>query len=278
VIFNQFEEFGNAIWHYHVTGSMIEEVFGRVARPGDRLAGYVSATGSGGTIAAGDFLRTIHPGCRVVASEAWQCPTLLENGFGGHRIEGIGDKHVPWIHNVRNTDVVCAIDDQRCIDLMRLFNEDEGRAFLERAGVDRGIVESLGLLGISCICNLVSAIKAAKHFDMNGRDVIFTPLTDSMELYATRMSEQHEAHGPYTRDLASRHFGRHLEGIATDHMRELSYRDRKALHNLKYFTWVEQQGRTVEELHELWDPDFWTQTFAQVGEWDRMIERFNALA
>ena len=65
------------------------------------LAAYISATGSAGTIAAGDYLRTKFPHLKVVASEALQCPTLLQNGFGGHRIEGIGDKHVPWIHNVR---------------------------------------------------------------------------------------------------------------------------------------------------------------------------------
>ena len=277
VIFNQFEEFGNAIWHYHVTGSIVDEVFRRIGGDGAHLAAWVSATGSGGTIAAGDFLKTVHPGCRVVASEAWQCPTLLENGFGGHRIEGIGDKHVPWIHNVRNTDVVCAIDDQRCMDLMRLFNEKEGHAFLKSEGVPADVVDRLPLLGISCICNLVSAIKTAKYYEMGESDILLTPLTDSMELYGTRMEEQHQEHGPYTRESAARHFGRHIEAITTDHMRELSFRDRKALHNLKYFTWVEQQQREIDDLHRLWNPDFWTETFAQVEEWDRMIEQFNAM-
>jgi cysteine synthase len=275
VIFNQFEEFGNAIWHYHTTGSIVDEVFRRIAGPGDRLAAYISATGSAGTIAAGDFLRTRHPAVRVVAMEALQCPTLLLCGFGGHRIEGIGDKHVPWIHNVRNTDVVCAVDDEQCLALMRLFNEPEGHAFLEQQAVPAALVQKLPLLGISGICNLVGAIKTARMFDMNRRDILFTPLTDSMDLYASRLDEQRQQHGAYDRVTAARHFARCLEGIAGDNMRELTYADRKRLHNFKYFTWVEQQQRDVKDLHRLWDPDFWVETFAQVAEWDRLIAQFN---
>ena len=130
VIFNQFEEFGNAAWHYHVTGKTIEEIFQPNLAAILALAGYVSATGSAGTIAAGDFLRTVHPQIRVVATEALQCPTLYQLGFGGHRIEGIGDKHVPWIHNVRNTDMVAAIDDEQCLSLFRLFNDPAGQTLL----------------------------------------------------------------------------------------------------------------------------------------------------
>ena len=61
-------------------------------------------------------------------------------------------------------------------------------------------------------------------------------------------------------------------------MEELTYYGRKRIHNLKYFTWVEQQGRTVEELRQLWDRDFWTETFAAADAWDQRIEEFNALA
>lgn len=275
VIFNQFEEFGNAIWHYHCTGGVIDEIFARIAGPRDRLSGYVSATGSAGTIAAGDFLRTRHPAIRVVAAEALQCPTLLACGFGDHRIEGIGDKHIPWIHNVRNTDVVAAIDDEQCLALMRLFNEDVGRRLLESEGAPRAMVQQLPLVGISGICNLVAAIKSAKMFEMNCRDTIFFPLTDSMGLYGSRIEEQRAAGGAYTEGLAQRHFARYLQGAQTDHLRELTYADRKALHNFKYFTWVEQQQRSSDDLRRLWDPDFWIETFAQAAEWDAAIEDFN---
>ena len=276
VIFNQFEEFGNAVWHYHVTGGAVDEIFRRIAGPRDRAAAWISATGSAGTIAAGDFLKARHPQARIVAVEALQCPTLLRCGFGDHRIEGIGDKHVPWIHNVRNTDAVCAIDDEQCVSLMRLFNEEAGAAFLERAGVPAATVRRLPLLGISSICNLTAAVKTARYYELNSRDVVFLPLTDSMDLYGSRIEELRASRGPYDDSRAARDFARYLEGTSVDHLRELSYPDRKALHNLKYFTWVEQQQRSVADLRRLWDPDFWAETFDQVHEWNRLIEQFNA--
>jgi cysteine synthase A len=279
VIFNQFEEFGNAIWHYNMTGGIIEEIFQREFAPqGARLSCYVSATGSAGTIAAGDYLRPRHPGVRVVATEALQCPTLYQFGFGAHRIEGIGDKHVPWIHNVKNTDMVAAIDDEQTMQLMRLFNEPAGHDVLRAAGVPASVVERLDLAGISCICNLVAALKAAKYYDMGPKDVIFFPMTDSMELYGSRLQEMAKEHGRYTRATAQAHYARYLLGTQTDHLRELTYFDRKALHQFKYFTWVEQQGKTSEELNQLWSDDFWQEVFApeQVAEWDRLIEQFNA--
>ncbi|HMP74238.1 MAG TPA: pyridoxal-phosphate dependent enzyme [Kiritimatiellia bacterium] len=279
VIFNQFEEFGNAIWHYHVTGSVIEEIYEKHIRTDrSRLAGYISATGSAGTIAAGDFLRTRHPHLRVVATEALQCPTLYQFGFGAHRIEGIGDKHIPWIHNVRNTDVVAAIDDEAVMQVMRLFNEPEGRAYLEENGVPGDTVARLGLAGISCICNLIAAIKTAKLFDLTSDDVLFLPLTDSMDLYASRMEEMNEAEGRFTREKAVAVKARYLDGAQTDHLRELTYSDRKALHQFKYFTWVEQQGKDVEELRALWSEDFWQEVFDDgvVAEWDKRIDAFNA--
>ena len=273
VIFNQFEEFGNSVWHYHVTGAMIQQVFHSLGE-GNRLSAFVSATGSAGTIAAGDYLRHVSPHVRVVAAEAQQCPTLYQFGFGGHRIEGIGDKHVPWIHNVRNTDMVAAIDDERCMALFRLFNEPAGQQFLAKS-LPSELVEQLPLLGISCICNLVTAIKAAKYYDMNGQDVLFLCLTDSADLYHSRLEELTAERGAYTAQHAAVDRALHLDAIATDWLRELTYADRKALHNFKYFTWVEQQGKTAEELRELWEPEFWERTFAQAQQWDQQIEEFN---
>ena len=176
VIFNQFAEFGNAVWHHTCTGSAVAEITGPM---GGRLAAYVSATGSAGTIAAGDHLKTVNPAMKTVASEALQCPTLYMNGFGGHRIEGIGDKHVPWIHNVRNTDCVAAIDDEDCMRLLRLFNEEAGHEVLRAAGVDEGSLEALPLLGISCIANLLSAIKTARWFEYGANDIVVSVATET---------------------------------------------------------------------------------------------------
>ncbi|MBI4861062.1 MAG: pyridoxal-phosphate dependent enzyme [Candidatus Riflebacteria bacterium] len=275
LIFNQFEEFGNALWHYNMTGANVEGIFGQIRKADSRLAAYVSATGSAGTIAAGDYLRTRFPHVKVVATEALQCPTLLRNGWGAHRIEGIGDKHVPWIHNVRNTDMVAAIDDEQCMSILRLFNEEEGIGYLESRGVKRAFLDQLSLVGISAMCNLVAAIKAARYYELSGRDVLFFPMTDSMDLYKSRKQELRDQHGAYTRDLAAQHFGRYLMGAQTDNLRELGYWNRKALHNLKYFTWVEQQGKSSADLEQLWDPDFWTDTFSQMDEWDKLINQFN---
>ncbi len=276
VIFNQFEEFGNPLWHVHVTGPALEEAFRALAGPGQRLSVYVSATGSAGTLAAGDHLKARFPGLKIVASEALQCPTLLQNGFGGHRIEGIGDKHVPWVHNVRATDAVAAIDDEDCMRLLRLFNEPEGLACLRALGVPEAAVERLGLLGISGICNLLAAIKAAKHWELGPKDVVATVFTDSVELYRSRLAELAEARGPFTALDAARAQAGSLERQSVAHFRELTHPERKAIHNLKYYTWVEQQGKDCAELSAQWEPEYWQETWEEVHAVDRLIEAFNA--
>ena len=207
-----------------------------------RLAGYISATGSAGTIAAGDYLKEVHPGCKIGAAEALQCPTLLNNGFGGHRIEGIGDKHVPWIHNVRNTDMVIAVDDNHCMNAIRLFNEEAGREYLRSAGVGEDFVESSPLFGISGMGNLVASIKFAKYYELTERDVVFTILTDSIELYESRIEELHDEFGPYTREVAMKDHHLHLLGLTADSTLELTYPERRRVHNLKYFTWDRATG------------------------------------
>ena len=277
VIFNQFAEIGNPIWHYHQTGSAVLEVFEKVKKPGNRMAAWVSATGSAGTIAAGDHIKKVHPHTKIVASEALQCPTLYNCGFGGHRIEGIGDKHVPWIHNTRNTDVVVAIDDENCMRIFRLFNTPEGHEVLKQNGVSQEVIDKLALLGISSVSNVLSAIKTAKMFEMDENDCLFTCLTDSAVMYQSRLPELEEAHGKMTTSRALADFERYLLGEGTQNMVELTYFDRKRLHNFKYFTWVEQQGKTVEEINELWDPEFWDDAFSDevVNSWDDLIKEFN---
>ena len=277
MIFNQFEEFGNYLWHYEVTGHAMEEVLQRVMGPQDSYRGMASATGSAGTIASGDYMKQVFPSSKVVASEALQCPTLLDNGFGSHRIEGIGDKHVPWIHNVKNTDMVVAIDDAAVVNLMRLFNEPAGRSYLVEKGVPQEVVSNLDLMGFSGISNVLSAIKAAKYYEMDENDIMVTVLTDSMELYQSRLKEMHTEFGEYSAEDAAADFARYLHGQSTDNLLELRYTDQRRIHNLKYFTWVEQQGKTYAEIQSMWqEPDYWTNVQAQVPEIDALIEEFNA--
>ena len=276
MIFNQFAEFGNPIFHYQVTGPAAEEVFEANRPEQGRLAAFVSATGSAGTIAAGDYLKTLHPQLRIVAVEARQCPTLFLNGFGGHRIEGIGDKHVPWVHNVLATDAVAAIDDEDCLRLLRLFNEEAGHRYLQGLGVSEAECRSLSLLGISGICNMLAAIKTARYFELGREDVIGTIFTDSHDLYRSRLEEMRRDRGPYRELDAARDHAAVIAGQGIDWFKEMGYYDRKAVHNLKYFTWVEQQGKTSEELNAQWQPEYWQEMFeGEIGNFERLIADFN---
>ncbi len=273
VIFNQFDEFGNYLWHYTVTGPAIEEVLGEL---NGSFRGVVLTTGSAGTIACGDYLKQRFPGSKIAAGEALQCPTMLLNGFGAHRIEGIGDKHIPWIHNVANTDLVVAIDDEAPVSLIRLFNEPAGVEYLTSLGVPDGTIARLPELGISSVANLVAAIKFAKWYGLGPDDVVVTVATDSIEMYRSRLAELDAERGPLTATDAAVAYERHLIGADTDWMEELDERSRRRIHNLKYFTWVEQQGKDATELDAQWeDPDYWTGIQQMAEPIDELIEEFN---
>ena len=278
MIFNQFEEMGNHLWHYQVTGSAIAEAFESVKKDGDRLAGACFTSGSAGTIGCGDYLKEVYPEMKLAVGEALQCPTILNNGFGGHRIEGIGDKHIPWIHNVKNTDMVIDIDDEDSQRLIRLFNDPMGKEYLiNEAHVSPEVVEKLSYLGISGTANVLCAIKMAKYYEMTEHDVIATVLTDSVDMYGSRIKELEEENGPYTMTSAAVDHNLHMLGLRTDNMEELTYIGRKRVHNLKYYTWVEQQGRTVEELNDLWyNPEkTWKGVHSQAKDLDELINEFN---
>jgi len=278
VIFNQFDEFGNYLWHYAVTGPAMEEVLRQAMGPNDRYAGVVLTTGSAGTIGSGDYLKQVFPTSKIAAGEATQCPTMLYNGFGEHRIEGIGDKHIPWVHNLRNTDFVIGLDDEAAMSVIRLFNEPAGVEYLGDQGVEPDLISQLPLLGISGVGNMQAAIKFAKYHELTSSDVVITLGTDSMEMYGSRLVELTEERGEFTTNDAAATYARYLMGTATDHVHELSYRDRKRIHNLKYYTWVEQQGKSYQEIQAQWyDHDYWTGIQALVDPIDKLIDEFNAL-
>jgi cysteine synthase len=273
---NQFEQFGNPIWHYAVTGPAMEEVFVQNSKPGDRFAGIFLTQGSAGTLGSAEYLKTKYPNLKLSVGEALQCPTLLYNGYGGHRIEGIGDKHVPWVHNIKTMDLVAGIDDNVVISTMRLFNEPEGHKHLLEAGVAKEIVDKLNLLGISSIANIIGLIKMAKYYEMTERDCLFTVATDSMEMYQSRVNQYRISEGDYTPMQAAIDFEGRFLNISIDAQIEVNYYDKKRMHNLKYFTWVEQQGKTVEELNAQWyDRDYWQAKFSLVDKWDELIDEFN---
>jgi cysteine synthase len=280
VIFNQFCEFGNHLVHYACTGRSLAQVFEalRADAPDLRLRAFVSASGSAGTLGAGDYLKGQF-GSLIVAVEALECPTLLYNGFGEHNIQGIGDKHVPLIHNVMNTDVVAAISDQSTDRLDVLFNTPSGRDYLlRRRRVPAAVVEALPALGVSSICNVLAAIKTAKHYRMGPEDVIVTVATDGAAMYGTEREKTLRRYEPtgFTEVAAGETFAQHLLGVATDHLLETSWVDRNRIFNLGYFTWVEQQGVSIDEFVTRRDQGFWRGLRELVPIWDEMIVEFNA--
>ena len=278
MIFNQFAEMGNPLWHYNVTGYALSDLFENVKKPGQRLAGACFTSGSAGTMSAGDLLKERYPGLKLAVGEALQCPTILDNGFGGHRIEGIGDKHIPWIHNVKNTDMAIAIDDEDSQRLLRLFNTAKGKKYLEEElKLSDELIEKLTWLGISGIANVLCCIKMAKYYELTEDDVVCTVLTDSAVMYGSRIEELNEMHGAYSEEEARLDHNLHMLGLKTDSMMELTYEDRKRIHNLKYYTWVEQQARDVKDLNALWydTKGTWDAVHAQAAELDELINEFN---
>ena len=278
VIFNQFEEMGNYLWHYQVTGGALSEVFESIKRPGDHFSGACFTSGSAGTMASGDYLKEKYPQLKLAVGEALQCPTILNNGFGGHRIEGIGDKHIPWIHNVKNTDMAIAIDDEDSQRLLRLFNDPEGQKYLKNElGLSDELIEKLTWFGISGIANVLCCIKMAKYYELTEHDVVATVLTDSAAMYVSRVEELRVAHGEYSDKAAAVDHNLHMLGTKTDNLLELTYAERKRIHNLKYYTWVEQQGKTYEEINALWyDTEHtWESIHNLDKKLDELINEFN---
>ena len=280
VIFNQFCEFGNTLVHYAATGRALGRIYEALRAKNAELEcfAYVSATGSAGTLAAGDRLKDDF-GARIVAVEAQECPTLLMNGFGAHNIQGIGDKHVPYVHNVYNTDYVVGISDAATDSLFYLFGTEVGRKYLaDKRGVPADILAALGSFGFSGIANVLAAIKVAKYNNLGADQAIFTVATDGSAMYGTekaKIIEQRFA-GKFDGVDAGQVFGQHMLGQGIDWMQELSLFDKHRIFNLGYFTWVEQQGVDLADFNARRDQSFWRGLRKLLPEWNRMIEEFNA--
>jgi cysteine synthase len=276
-IVNQFSEFGNYLVHWRCTGPALGKIFETLQEtsPDLRLAGFVAASGSSGTLGAGDFLKSGH-GAKIAVVEAVECPTLLMNGYGEHNIQGIGDKHVPLIHNVTNTDLVIGVSDKATDGLNAVFNTEAGCRYLAgRAGL---VVRMLPYLGLSSIANMLGAIKMAKHFDLGSRDVILSVATDSHELYESELKRylrRRHNRGDMTEALAAELAGEHLMDVDTEHMLDLTEHERARIFNLGYFTWVEQQGVALADFERHRNQQFWTDLHALVPQWDEMITAFN---
>jgi cysteine synthase A len=274
-ILNQFEVMGNYRFHYHVTGNTLVELAGELAAQGigrGTISAYCSAMGSAGTIAAGDRLKQVF-GTLIVGLEPVQCPTLYNNGYGVHDIQGIGDKHVTWIHNVLNMDALICIDDLECKKGLQLLSEAVGRqTLIERYGADPSVVDQLGsLFGISGICNILGAIKTAKHYGLGRGDVIATVATDALDRYHSVMDSMRECYGVLDEATAVGRIEGVFHSVSTDWVQPATHESRARWHNLKYYTWVEQQGKTVQELDAQRSQQWWQDHQAFVSEIDAKL-------
>jgi len=282
VILNQFSEFGNYLAHYVCTGPALRAVFeeAQTRDRGLRLSAFVAASGSAGTLGAGDYLKT-ELGAKIVAVEAVECPTMLYNGYGEHNIQGIGDKHIPFIHNVMNTDVVVGISDRSTDALNLLLNSDIGKRYLaQRQHLDPALVQRLDGLGLSSIANVLAAIKTAKRLGLGSEDAIVTVATDGAAMYGSEREKYAAGHYPggFAEVDAGEIFGAHLQAVTDDHVIELSHIDRERIFNLGYYTWVEQQGVPLADFDRRRDQRLWRGFQAAVPRWDALIEQFNAEA
>ncbi len=277
-ILNQFEVMGNYRFHYHVTGNTIVELAAELAAQGigaGSISAFCSAMGSAGTIAAGDRLKQVWPHLRIVGLEPIQCPTLYNNGYGGHDIQGIGDKHVTWIHNVLNMDAIMCLDDIECKKGLQLLSSEAGQQALhKRYGIPESPLRQLGsIFGISGICNVLGAIKTAKHYQLGRRDVVVTICTDAIDRYHSVMAELAATHGALDDARAMAYVESIFHAVKTDWIKDGTPAQRRQWHNLKYFTWVEQQGKTVEELDAQLDPAWWIEHQELIPEMDARIRQ-----
>ncbi len=274
-ILNQFEVMGNYRFHYHVTGNTIVELAGELKARGigdGSIAAYCSAMGSAGTIAAGDRLKQVWPNHKIVGLEPIQCPTLYNNGYGSHDIQGIGDKHVTWIHHVTNQDAIMCLDDIECKKGLQLLTDEIGMDTLERRfGVPREKVEKMrDIFGISGVCNVLGAIKTAKHYGLGPNDTIVTICTDAIDRYHSVMADMTATYGKVDEAEAVARVGI-FRDQKTDWVKDGTPDMRRQWHNLKYYTWVEQQGKTVEELNAQLSEEWWLAGQAKVADIDRRI-------
>jgi len=278
-ILNQFEVMGNYRFHYEVTGNTIADLAAVLQEKGvgnGRVAAFVSAMGSAGTIAAGDRLKQLWPDHKIVGLEPIQCPTLYNNGYGAHEIQGIGDKHVTWIHNVYNMDALMCIDDMASLRGLQLFTESVGwQVMEERFGVPGAATCQLAsIFGISGICNLLGAIKTAKFYNMGRDDLIVTVCTDAFDRYPSVMEMLTAQEGVMDEALATARMSQIFHGAGLDWIQEGTRHNRDRWHNLKYYTWVEQQGKMVEELDAQKRPNWWLAHQEKVTEIDRLIQAY----
>lgn len=273
-VLNQFEAFGNYRFHEYVTGNTMVELVKEENIGNNEIAAVALTVGSAGTIASGDRVKKHFPNAKIIAGEPIQCPTLSLNGYGGHDIQGIGDKHVTWIHNVMNNDGVVLIDDMECKKMLQVISNEVGKDYLKEF-VKSDLIEFISdKLGISGVANIISAIKTAKYYDLKEGENILTVATDSLERYHSVMNNMTEEFGELTRNEAKSRYERIFKYQEASFMYEGDMENKKRWHNLKYYTWVEQQDKNVKELNQQKSQKYWERKSEEVHKINNLIDQY----
>jgi len=264
----QFELMPNYRFHRYVTGNSAIEAVKGIGN--GRIACFVSAPGSAGTIGAGDEIKKVFPECRVVALEPYECATLAYGGRGQHRIEGIGDKMCTLIHNVLTTDFVALIHDDDCVKGLKIIHDSPDT--LAKFGVDRDVAESMReLFGVSGICNILGAIKMAKYLRLGPDDNVVTIATDSFDRYDSVLQDLERRYLETEDFVLERWFKDIFLGIDERHIYD--FRSKKAKEQLfkqKEMDWL-PFGYSKEYLDSMRDQSFWDEEYNKVFEYNKKI-------
>lgn len=265
----QFERFSNYRFHRHVTGGSAIEAVNGVGN--GRIAAFVSAPGSAGTLAAGDQIKRAFPEAKIAALEPYECSTLANGGRGRHRIEGIGDKMCTLIHNVLNTDFILLIKDEETIQGLKVFRD--GLAALTASGIAPELAAELGhAFGPSGICNVLGAIRLAKHLQLGPEDNVVTVATDGFDRYQSVLDELDRR--PVKPSPAILEHWR--KGIFLSAADEHTYDVRSPHEKERLFAQKENDwlpfGYTKAFLNEMRNLDFWDSEYIKIADVDQKIQ------
>lgn len=271
----QFELMPNYRFHRHVTGNSCVEAVKDVGN--GRIACFASAPGSAGTLAAGDGIKAVFPECKIAALEPYQCSTLTNGGRGQHRIEGIGDKMCTLIHNVLTTDFVVLVDDDSSVRGLKIIHD--APQVLVRHGVDKKLAESMReLFGVSGICNILGAIKMAKHLRLGPGDNVVTIATDGYDRYESVLQSLEQRELETADYVLERWYKDIFLGVEDRYVEDARVPEVKnRLFKQKERDWL-KFGYTQAYLDAMKKPEFWENEYHKVFEYDEKIKKLRGNA
>jgi len=270
-ILAQFELLPNYRFHRYVTGRSALEAARQHGN--GRIAAFVAAPGSAGTLAGGDEIKTLFPDCVVVALEPRECPTLFNEGRGTHRIEGIGDKMVALIHNILTTDYVALVHDDDCVAGLELLERHS--SLVERTlRLPAGALRKFqGIFGISSLCNILGAIRMAQFLTLGPDENVVTIATDGFDRYPSVLAELAQREGPFTDVKLRDWFEAIFRGFDAREILDVRGGEQKErLFRQKEETWL-RFGYSREYLDQMKSQSFWELEFAKIPGVDSALAR-----